>query len=68
MCAVQEDSGKDFRKFSGRILEERLLQPVAWGHCQLDLFGPFKCHVDVNPRMTKKVWSLAIEDMNLVGV
>jgi hypothetical protein len=37
---------------------------MAWGHCQLDLFGPFQCRGDVNPRTSKKTWVLIIEDVN----
>ena len=36
----------------------------AWGYCQLDLFGPFSCRGDVNPRRTKKTWAVVIEDAN----
>ena len=38
----------------GDIPEERLKDPSAWAYCQLDLFGPFSCRGDVNPRTTKK--------------
>ena len=30
----------------------------------MDLFGPFHCRGDVNPRTTKKTWGLVIEDVN----
>ena len=34
----------------GEIPAERLNEPIAWGHSQMDLFGPFSCRGDVNPR------------------
>ena len=43
---------------------ERLTMLYAWGFCQLDLFGPFSCRGDVNPRTTKKTWAVIIEDVN----
>ena len=55
---------KPLWQLSGEIPAERIKQPVAWGHCQLDLFGPYKCRGDVNARTTKKTWGLVIEDMN----
>ena len=48
----------------GEFSFERLNTPVAWGYCQLDLFGPYKCRGDVNPRTTKKTWAMIIEDVN----
>ena len=62
----------DCRKLSRRLLqqkmgeipEERLQNPYAWGYCQMDLFGPFSCRGDVNPRTTKKTWGIVIEDTN----
>ena len=48
----------------GGIPADQLKQPVAWGYCQMDLFGPFHCRGDVNPRTTKKTWGLVIEDVN----
>lgn len=48
----------------GEFTLERLKEPVAWGYCQLDLFGPFSCRGDVNPRTTKKIWGIIIEDSN----
>ena len=48
----------------GDIPDSRLVNPVAWGYCQLDLFGPFSCRGDVNPRTTKKTWALVVEDAN----
>ena len=48
----------------GEFLEDRLKEPMAWGYCQLDLFGPFLCRGDVNPRTSKKTWGIVIEDLN----
>ena len=48
----------------GEFSLERLNSPYAWGFCQLDLFGPFKCRGDVNPRTTKKTWGIIVEDVN----
>ena len=31
----------------GEIPAERLQEPMAWGYCQMDLFGPFYCRGDV---------------------
>ena len=48
----------------GEFSEDRLKEPMAWGYCQLDLFGPFLCRGDVNPRTSKKTWGMVIEDLN----
>ena len=48
----------------GEIPGDQLKQPMAWGHCQMDLLGPFHCRGEVNPRTTKKAWGLVIEDVN----
>ena len=48
----------------GEIPFERMTQLVAWGYCQMDLFGPFNCRGDVNPRTNKKTWGMVIEDTN----
>ena len=48
----------------GDFSPEMLKNPVAWGCCQMDLFGPFYCRGDVNPRTTKKTWGMVIEDVN----
>ena len=61
-------SGKPSAQPCGEIPPDRLQQPIAWGHCQLDLFGPLQCRGDVNPRTTKKTWGLVIEDVNSGGV
>ena len=48
----------------GDFPPEMLDDPKAWGYCQLDLFGPFHCRGDVNPRTTKKTWGIVVEDVN----
>ena len=48
----------------GGFPADRLSEPVAWGYCQLDLFGPFECRSDVNTRANKKTWGVIIEDTN----
>ena len=48
----------------GNVPPERLLNPVAWGQVELDLFGPFTCRSDVNKRASKKVWGIVIIDAN----
>ena len=48
----------------GDIPEEVLTNLKAWGCCQVDLFGPYNCRGDVNPRTSKKTWCIVIEDMN----
>ena len=57
-------AGKTQSQLCGEIPEIRLQQLVAWAHCQLDMFGPFSCRGDVNPRTTKKIWGLILEDVN----
>ena len=37
----------------GSIPKERFVNPVAWGDCELDLFGPYKCRSDVNKEVVK---------------
>ena len=48
----------------GEIPEDRLKNLVAWGSCQVDLFGPFTCRSDVNTRSRIKTWAIIVEDMN----
>ena len=48
----------------GNVPADRLIQPVAWGQVQLDLFGPFWCKSDVNKRSSKKVWGMILVDVN----
>ena len=52
----------------GGLPEELLRTAVAWGYCQLDLFGPYKCRGDVNPRTSKKTWGMIIVDCNTGAV
>ena len=40
----------------GRIPEHQLVQPSAWGHVEIDLFGSFFCHSDVQKRLSCKVY------------
>ena len=39
----------------GTFAKDRLINPVAWGHVELDLMGPYLCRSDVNKRCTIKV-------------
>ena len=48
----------------GEIPQEQLMNLFAWACCQMDLFGPFNCRGDVNPRTSKKTWCLVVEDVN----
>ena len=48
----------------GEFAEDILKGPVAWGVCQMDIAGPYRCRGDVNPRTTKKTWVLVIVDVN----
>ena len=48
----------------GQIPEECLTEPLAWGFCQLDLFGPFNSRSDVISRASKKTWGMIVEDVN----
>ena len=48
----------------GELPEDLLKLTYAWGFCQLDLFGPMMCRGDVNPRTSKKIWGMVIEDVN----
>ena len=52
------------KQVMGSVPKDRLISPVAWGHVELDLFGPFTCKSDVNKRSTKKVWGILIVDTN----
>ena len=60
----RKNAAKTLSQPLGEIPAEQLKQPVAWGHCQLDLFGPYHCRGDVNPRTTKKTWGMVVEDVN----
>ena len=57
-------STKTMSQVMGEIPEDQLRNLVAWGYCQTDLFGPFSCRGDVNPRTTKKTWCIIVEDVN----
>ncbi len=57
-------SGKTLSQLCGEFPDARFQELLAWGFCQLDLFGPFSCRGDVNPRTTKKIWGLILEDVN----
>ncbi len=58
------DTKKTLCQPMGDFPPEIHVQPKAWGYCQLDLFGPFHCRGDVNPRTTKKIWGMIVEDVN----
>ena len=59
----RKDSAKLINQPMGDFPENLFKDPVAWGCCQLDLFGPFYCRGDVNPRTTKKTWAIVVEDV-----
>lgn len=48
----------------GPIPDARLAQPVAWGRTELDLFGPYWCRGETDPRKKVKVWGIIMEDKN----
>ena len=48
----------------GDIPKTQLINQVAWGEVELDLFGPFSCRGEVNKRTTKKVWGMVVVDRN----
>ena len=60
----RERSRKTLVQPLGELPADQLKEPVAWGNCQLDLFGPYLCRSDVNPRSRKKIWGIVIEDVN----
>ena len=59
---------KILSQIMGGIPTERLLEPMAWGYSQIDLFGPFLCRGDVNPRTKMKTWAMIVEDVNAGAV
>ena len=59
----RKDTAKTIDQPMGDFPPEMFSDPKAWGCCQLDLFGPFYCRGDVNPRTTKKTWGIVIEDV-----
>ena len=38
----------------GGVPKSQLMDQVAWGHVELDLFGPFLCRSDVNKEVKFK--------------
>ena len=64
-CVPCRKEGKKdtLKQRMGDFPAELFKDPKAWGFCQLDLFGPFHCRGDVNPRTTKKTWGVVIEDV-----
>ena len=60
----RKNSKRTLNQVMGDFPPEMHSDPVAWGVCQLDLTGPYKCRGDVNPRTTKKTWVMVVEDVN----
>ena len=60
----RKDGAKTVNQTMGEFPPEMLKDPKTWGYCQLDLFGPFHCRSDVNPRASKKTWAVVVEDVN----
>ena len=60
----RKKKGKTLSQPLGEIPAAQLKEPMAWGHCQMDLFGPYYCRSDVNSRSTKKTWGIVLEDVN----
>ena len=48
----------------GNIPRDQITKPVAWGHIEMDLFGPVVCRSDVHKRSSIKVWGMVIVDKN----
>ena len=46
----------------GNVPRSQLVSPAAWGHVEVDLFGPFLCKSDVNKRASLKVWGAVFVD------
>ena len=46
----------------GSVPRDQLVSPVAWGHVEMDLFGPFRCRSEVNKRSSCKVWCMVLVD------
>jgi len=55
---------KPMKQMMGSIPKDQMVQPVAWGDVELDLFGPFTCRGDVNKRSSIKVWGIVVVDKN----
>ena len=52
------------RQIKGGFPAEQMINPMAWGEVEMDLFGPFVCRSDVNKRSSVKIWGLVIVDRN----
>ena len=48
----------------GSLPKNQLVSPIAWGHLEMDLFGPFSYRSDVNKRSTIKIWGMVLIDKN----
>ena len=48
----------------GGIPKDQMISPAAWGHLELDLFGPFSCRSDTHKRSTCKIWGMILVDRN----
>ena len=48
----------------GGIPSQQVINPMAWGEVEMDLFGPFLCRGEANKRSTIKVWGVVIVDRN----
>ena len=55
---------KPIQQEMGSIPGLQLVQPIAWGYVEMDLFGPIVCRSDVHKRSSIKVWGLVIVDKN----
>ena len=53
---------KPSNQIMGGIPRDQLIDPVAWNHVEVDLFGPFLCRSDVNKRSSLKVWGIVFVD------
>ena len=51
----------------GSVPKSQLVEPVAWGHVEMDLFGPYSCRSEVNKRSTCKIWGIVLVDRNSGG-
>ena len=39
----------------GSLPKTQLVEPIAWGQVEMDLFGPYKCRSEVNKRSSCKI-------------
>ena len=60
----RKTSNQTLNQVMGDFTPDMHSNPVAWGVCQLDLAGPYKCRGDVNPRTAKNTWIMVVEDIN----